>query len=198
LELNKRKYKKSQVEDLIIKAKEEFAEELSLSKEKVVELIKQNKKLSLELEEYKNKEALINSAIVRAEQTANEIEKIACEKYSLEVENLRTFHLCFKGYFDYLMEKYPYYPAVSDAKELYDKLIGIVSSDGDAKNKIDQADQSISLLIEKSDSKVFNPKEKINEYIAATGDNGFDLDQVLNPGELHLEDLCKELGLIEE
>ena len=81
MELNKRKYKKSQVEDLIIKAKEEFAEELSLSKEKVVELIKQNKKLSLELEEYKNKEALINSAIVRAEQTANEIEKIACCSY---------------------------------------------------------------------------------------------------------------------
>ena len=46
----------------------------------------------------------------------------------------------------------------------------------------------------------FNPKKKIDEYIAATTEstNGFNLDDVLNPGELQLEDLCKELGLIEE
>ena len=46
--------------------------------------------------------------------------------------------------------------------------------------------------------KIFNPKQKINEYIAATADNGFNLEEVLNPGTLHLEDLCKELGLLEE
>ena len=44
----------------------------------------------------------------------------------------------------------------------------------------------------------FDPKARIDEYIAATGDNGFNLEEVLNPGELQLEDICKELGLIEE
>jgi hypothetical protein len=43
----------------------------------------------------------------------------------------------------------------------------------------------------------FDPKSKINEYIAATSDSGFNLDEVMNPGDLKLEDLCKELGLIE-
>ena len=45
---------------------------------------------------------------------------------------------------------------------------------------------------------MFNPKKKIVDYIASTGDNGFNLDEVLNPGELQLEDLCKELGLMQE
>ena len=40
-------------------------------------------------------------------------------------------------------------------------------------------------------------KQKIKDYIAATGDNGFNLDDVLNPGELELEELCRELGLID-
>ena len=44
----------------------------------------------------------------------------------------------------------------------------------------------------------FNPKQKIKDYIVATSDTGFDMDQVLNPGKLELGDLCKELGLIEE
>ena len=42
------------------------------------------------------------------------------------------------------------------------------------------------------------PDKSIQDYIASTGDNGFNLDEVLNPGELKLEDLCKELGLLEE
>ena len=44
----------------------------------------------------------------------------------------------------------------------------------------------------------FNPKSKIKDYIVATNDGGFDMNEVLNPGVLKLEDLCKELGLIEE
>ena len=42
------------------------------------------------------------------------------------------------------------------------------------------------------------PKSKIEAFVAATSDNGFNLNEVLNPGELQLEDLCKELGTMEE
>ena len=44
--------------------------------------------------------------------------------------------------------------------------------------------------------KTFNPKEKIDAFIKA--ENGFDINEVLNPGELDLEDLCKELGLMDK
>ena len=143
MELTKRKYKKSQVEQLICQAKEEYAEKLNQNKDKIEELITLNKKLTAELNEYKEKEALINTAIVKAEQTAKEIEKTACQKYALEIENLRNFHFRFKGYFDYLMEKYPHYPAVTQAKELYDNLYGISISDFAEKDKIEKADESI-------------------------------------------------------
>ena len=43
----------------------------------------------------------------------------------------------------------------------------------------------------------FNPKEKIERYIE-NDVNGFNLEEVLNPGELQLEDLCRELGLMED
>ena len=44
---------------------------------------------------------------------------------------------------------------------------------------------------------IFNPKKKIEEYVSSET-NGFNLEEVLNPGELDLGDLCKELGLTEE
>ena len=77
----------------------------------------------------------------------------------------------WQDFFDSLKEKYPTYEVVKEIKDTLDSI-----------NK---------------PSKVFNPQSKINEYIAATSDSGFNLDEVMNPGDLKLEDLCKELGLIE-
>ena len=48
------------------------------------------------------------------------------------------------------------------------------------------------------DKMVFNPKSKIADYIVATDGSGFNMDEVLKPGELKLEDLCKELGLMDD
>ena len=68
--------------------------------------------------------------------------------------------------------------------------------DEDAEKSVSVINDALSEIIEEK-NQPFNPKEIINDYVAATGDNGFDLDEVLNPGELQLEDLCKELGLLE-
>ena len=40
-------------------------------------------------------------------------------------------------------------------------------------------------------------QKKIERYIE-NDVNGFNLEEVLNPGELQLEDLCRELGLMED
>jgi len=50
---------------------------------------------------------------------------------------------------------------------------------------------------------IFNPKEKIDKYIEKDIKNNekkddFNMDDVLNPkGELNLEDLCRQLGLMD-
>ena len=42
----------------------------------------------------------------------------------------------------------------------------------------------------------FNPKAKIDAYMKS--ESGFDMEEVLNPkGELNLEDLCRDLGLMD-
>ena len=46
----------------------------------------------------------------------------------------------------------------------------------------------------------FDPKSKVESYLRGQQPEaeGFDLNEVLNPGELDLEELCKEMGLMEE
>jgi cell division septum initiation protein DivIVA len=201
LELSKKKYKKSEVLEIVDKVKEEFSDEVDILKQRIDELKKENLTLSSSLNEYKNKEALINSSIERAEEKARETDKVILAKYSLEIENIKVFCARFNTYFDYLLKKYPYYPEIQKAKETYEKLLSI--SNNQNLTPAERIRKSNKLFgkgnnVTTPDGNVFDPKAKIDEYIAATGDNGFNLDEVLNPGELRLEDLCKELGLTEE
>ena len=67
--------------------------------------------------------------------------------------------------------------------------------------KTDNAEETILKMGKKLSSVTENikvmPKERVNDFIAVTSDSGFNIDEVLNPGKLELEDLCKELGLME-
>ena len=74
-----------------------------------------------------------------------------------------------------------------------DKLDSMVDENKSPKKIVEELDVAIDGKKPK-----FNPKSKIKDYIASTSDNGFNMDEVLNPGALKLEDICKELGLIEE
>ncbi len=196
LELKKRKYKKSEVEDLINRETSDLRQQLNIERDKIAELNEENKRLSLSLQNYARQDAIINSAIKAAEEKAEEIKNSAKSLYDLEMQNLKAFSERFSGYFSYITEKYPHYTAVKEAKNVYDKIVEALKIE-DSKTAI----KAVSCELDKIKSvkeAVFNPKQKIDDYIAATGDGGFDLNEVLNPGELHLEDLCKELGLIEE
>lgn len=196
MELSKRKYKKSQVEELINQAILETQEKLNLEREKVLELNAENKRLMAELDNYKNQDALINSAIKSAQKKADEIVDSAKRVYDLEIESLKSFVARFNGYFAYIIEKYPHYPAVTNAKKVYDTVANVLDNKT-SKEAVSDIEKSIKKA-KNVGNKTFNPKQKIEEYVVATTDNGFNLDEVLNPGELHLEDLCKELGLIDE
>ena len=110
--------------------------------------------------------------------------------YKLELDRLKRFSQKWDEYFRLLMEKYPMYQKVQEAVSIIEKV----------KNSDETIDAKI--LIEKIDDtlekeQAFNPKSKILDYVASTSDNGFNMEDVLNPGELKLEDLCKELGLID-
>lgn len=198
MELVKRKYARSEVEEILAAVKREYEEKLSDEKARIIELVRENSACRTELDSYIKKDRQISAALKRAEEYAADLEQKADMRYELAVETISSFLLKWNAYFDHLKEKYPMYPVVADAVKLRDKIVKIVGNK-DAKTVIYTADKSFSGLKNAKDT-AFSPKEKIADYIAATraDENGFNMDEVLNPGALRLEDLCKELGLLTE
>ena len=114
-------------------------------------------------------------------------EFITCK---LEISN---FLKKWNKYFEYLEKKYPFYPYLKQINALKQELGMLLEIDD-----FNEFSKSASKSLEELEKATFNPKDKIQDYIVATSDNGFDMNEVLNPGALQLEDLCKELGLLEE
>lgn len=197
MELDKRKYKKKEVQELLDACKFQNDNLISEYQSRITELELENKRLLADITVYTEKDKLISNTLVNAEKQADAIVAKTQAVYELEVERLRKFAERWKGYFNYLSEKYPLYGQVKDAEEVYVKLRDLLSNEK-GKTVIDGLEKIIDEKSAKVSDRFFNPKSKIEDYIAATSENGFNLDEVLNPGELKLEDLCKELGLIEE
>ena len=192
LDLSKKKYKKIEVESLLKEQSDRYEEEVSLHKIRIDELIKENKKLSLKIEQYKKNERKALSVLEKAEEKAESILKNALEKYKLETERLKSFVIRFNAYFAYLFEKYPLYPEIVKAKETFDKLY-ILLADSYGQEVVDNAS---TVITDDKPSKATKKTTKKKENVET--ETGFDINEVLNPGELNLEDLCKELGLLED
>ena len=197
MDLDKRKYARSEVEKIIADLSREYENKLSDQKARIAELVRENSAYRAELDDYIGKDRQISDALKKAEAYSNELKQKSDIQYSLAVEKLAAFLIKWQNYFDQLKEKYPMYPIVQEAIWLKDKIKEIIGN-SDAETVITLADKEISGV--KNLKIDFDPKKKIAEYIAATSDNenGFNMDEVLNPGALRLEDLCKELGLLTE
>lgn len=194
--LEKRKYAREEVERILTEEKNKFVAETEILKNAISELKNENERLSSELDGFKEKNAVIEAAIKDSKEKALEIERKADLRYSLVIEKLKAFSDKWRVYFDYLREKYPLYSVVKQSAELKDKMTELLNA-GDDKKTVDVLEFELNGITNGANRAPFDPKEKIREYVAATEDNGFDLNEVLNPGQLRLEDLCKELGLTE-
>jgi len=208
LELDKKKYTKQEVSLLVDKLEKEFENKFFDYRNRIKELVKENNDLKTQLESYIEKEQLILSTLYSAEKNLAETEKKTDALYDLEVERLKRFSESWDAYFKDLKEKYPLYPTTKRAISINDQVVDQTKKRVKSKDIINEVEKMIIddtqnvRLSEKSNKKAketkFDPKSKIKDYIAATGDNGFNMDDVLHPGALKLEDICKELGLIEE
>lgn len=196
MELKKKKFKREEVEKIIAEISQRYENNIGDLKDKNAELLFENNNLKSEIEFFKLQEQNVLATLKNANIKANEIEKEARLQYYAEIETLKKFSEKWQDYFFALKEKYPHYPAINKAIELKDKINLILKRES-GKQVIENLEKEFSDNNSKN-NKVFAPKEKIQDYIASTSDSGFNLDEVLNPGELELEDLCKELGLMEE
>ena len=198
MNLSKRKYSREEVENIVKSLTDDYEERLKSQKNRISSLLSENIRLTSELGEYEDKERLIISTLKDAEEKAEELKENAGIRYSLVVGKLRNFSARWEKYFSYITDKYPYYPEVKKASETMKKVKEILGG-GDDEKIVVGADEILRKAEGRSQRRnIFDPKSKIEAFIAAEGDNGFNLDEVLHPGELKLEDLCKELGLTEE
>jgi len=195
VELDKKKYKRDEVEQILDSYKQRYQSEIKELQMKIASLVEENKSLSASLVSFKEKDELISLTLKNAEKQAEKIRRDAEKRYHLEVLALKDFSERWRSYFQYVSEKYPLYGAVKNARELYENICKILGEKEDV-----LAVKEIDALVKATGNNNygFNPKSKIEDYIAATSEGGFDLNEVLNPGELKLEDICKELGLIDE
>ena len=190
MELNKNKYSQKEVVDILNAYKSEYEKRIVEQREIIKKLNEEIKELYAREESVNDKERLVLSALLRAEKISLDLQEKSKQDYALELERLKKFSTRWDNYFKELKAKYPMYPPVNQALEFKNAIdLGDNLSAKEIINKIDNE------LPEKKEK--FDPKSKIKDYISATSDNGFNLDDVLNPGELQLEDICKELGLID-
>ena len=194
MELDKKKYKAEEVQSLLDELKTEYNGKLAERNEEIFELNGKLKRMRAELESFKNRDSLISSSLQAAEEQAEKIRETERLQYELALARLNDFQLKWESYFEYLFEKYPYYKITEQTLNIAVRLKQVLGSGEAAIEKLGKLDD----LIERETAAAqFNPKEKIERYIEYDV-NGFNLEEVLNPGELQLEDLCRELGLMED
>ena len=188
MDIRKRKYKQAEVLEIVNACKMCYEEKIFELKAEIFSLSEKVNELNAQLLKEREKEVAISSALLRAEQLSTELKEKAQAQYQAEIERIKKFSIAWNDYFHALREKYPHYQPVQDALKIVDAL------ESDNENAKDAFDKIENYIVK--DDERFDPKRKIRDYIAATGDNGFNLDEVLNPGELQLEEICKELGLL--
>lgn len=164
--------------------REEYEIILGEQKNVILSQKEQVKKLTAELEAYKNRENLADITLKTAERRAAELKKLSEREYAAEMRRLTEFKKRWDAYFAAIRENKGGHKAVKDGEALIDRLGAVL-----LKNASDR-------------EKILNVAEDLSRMKPAAEDAAqtfaLDMSEVLNPGELDLEELCKEMGLMEE
>ena len=198
MELVKNKYKKQEVLEITQNLIKEFEEKISLIEKENEKLSEERNRLKGEIETYKNRDRLNEEMVAVAKKKAEELVETAMLKYSAEIEYLKNFNSKWRKYFKYLSETYPYYKAKEESDKVSKALTKILGKKSEDKEIITELDDIFESNIKTKAN--FEASSKIGCYFGETAisSNGFNMDEVLNPGELDLGELCKEMGIMEE
>ncbi|PWM74227.1 MAG: hypothetical protein DBX59_04050 [Bacillota bacterium] len=184
-----RKDKRNNEEDKLrgqLKAQsEEYEIILAEQKNVILELKEEIKQLSAELDAYKNRENLIGITLKATENQALEMKKLSEQEYAAELRRLAEFKKRWNAYFAAL--RAGDFADIQNGERLTERLNAVLLKNANDKEKV------LAMMAETADL-----KPAAAEQVAAAQTFALDMSQVLNPGELDLEELCKEMGLMEE
>lgn len=177
--------------------KEDYEIILGEQKNVILRLKEDMRKMSAELEAYKNRDNLIGLTLKSAEEKAEETRRLCETEYLAEMRRLKEFKERWNKYFRYIKEHYPSAPEREAGENLLNKLGAVLLKNASDKERIGELNLAVSTVPVE-----FDPKSKVEAYLDGRSSeevlSAFDMSEVLNPGELDLEELCKEMGLMEE
>lgn len=177
----------------------------------IAELKSANARLRASVEEYKNKEQTISSAIIASMEHANQLEASRKKLYSLDIQRSRLMYLRMEQVINELYLKYPELKKDTKLKDMSEKFKSMVYKDLNEKatdsitfdvKKQPVVDDPIKKLlrniIDCFDSKKVGEDEKrggpSDDLMENSSNGGFDFNEALHP-TMELEEILKVFNL---
>ena len=176
----------------------------------IAELKQQNNKLKALVEEFKNKEQTISSAIIASMEHANRLEASRKKLYSLDIQRSRLMYLRMEQLINELYLKYPELKKDTKLKDMSEKFKSMVFNDLSEKNndsvsfdkKKTVVDDPIKKLLRniidcfetKKVDEDIKPIEHENNVFNTESKSGFDFNEALHP-TMELSEIMKAFDL---
>lgn len=129
-ELVKKGYKPKQVDTFIQKLEFERDKVNAEQFDRILQLRKEVMDLEAALEEYKKRDKMVSNALVAAVAKAEEIEKVAKQKYEMELQSLKLFHVKWMSYYKQIIAKYPLDETLTKAAQFNTSLAKVLGDAG--------------------------------------------------------------------
>ncbi len=181
-----KKFTQKETEQLIAGIREAYETKIRQLEYRLEGLTAENRSLRASLAEYKDREGKVGRAIVDAESKGEEIKALYRMTAETEWRTLKLFADKWKKLAAQMRDVIPAGEAKRYA-EFAENLSALLGQDPGFAGGAPETEEP------------FDPKEVIGRYVEGEEESGFNLDEVLNPkGELDLEKLCRNLGLMDE
>lgn len=174
------------------------------------ELKMANAKLNAKVEEFRNKEQTISSAIIASMEHANQLEASRKKLYTLDIQRSRLMYLRMEQIINELYLKYPELKKDTKLKDMSDKFKSMLYSDLNEKNKEAQSfdlkkqtvDDPIKKLLRniidcfetKKPEPVIKTGEPTVDLMNSVSESGFDFNEALHP-TMELDEILKAFNL---
>ncbi len=184
-----KKITQQEAEKLIAGIREAYEIKIRQLNYRLEGLTAENRSLRASLAELKSKEGKVGKAIVAAEEKGEEIVRLYRMSAETELNTLRLFAEKWKRLAGQMAGAIP----ASEAKKYADFAENLSALLGKERGRFGVSDANAA------EQESFDPKAVIEKYVEGEEETGFNLDDVINPkGELDLEKLCRNLGLMDD
>lgn len=184
-----KKITQQEAEKLIAGIREAYEIKIRQLNYRLEGLTAENRSLRASLAELKSREGKVGKAIVAAEEKGEEIVRLYRMSAETELNTLRLFAEKWKRLAGQMAGAIP----ESEAKKYADFAENLSALLGKERGRFGVSDSNTA------EQESFDPKAVIEKYVEGEEETGFNLDDVINPkGELDLEKLCRNLGLMDD